>query len=264
MNEIYKRLHNINLFENPSDIDKLSLYFYISESEKIKEQILETNITPPLVSEESNIKSLISTHIIPNSIKKYKTRQLPPDNLFWNIFITVYGEAEYLRIGSKFTNREWEEKNNIRSFFTNKSKELQTTNHKITLGNIKEMMSEYMISTSTTLLGLIGLSVYYKMPIILVDLEKRTHLSFLPINTDNESLIMIKIKGKGKLPDYYEVGDESILKNTFSLASYTRPLRAISTYKRAELDDIAIITKIDYEQKTKDELYRLLSERLVW
>jgi hypothetical protein len=245
---IHQRLHGIRLFEDPTDVEQLSPYFYI-----------------PGLIEEKAVDPRVENIVVEPCIEKPKQktmRPLPPDSLFWNIFIHVYGEGEFFNIGSKFTNREWEEKNMIRTFFTTKPKELQTTNHKITLGNIKEMMSEYMVSTSTTLLGIIGLSVYYKLSIILVDPEKRTHLSFLPMNTDKETLILIKNRGKGKAPDHYEVGDD--IKDTFGLASYIRPLRAISTYKRSDLEEIAELVKIDSGNKSKDELYRTLSEQLVW
>lgn len=265
MNNIHQRLHGIRLFEHPNDVEQLSPYFYIPglvEKEKDIHVVFETDIPVVIEKKEMVIDEKKEVVIVEKKVKQ--RRKLPPDSLFWNIFIEVYGECEFFQIGSKFTNREWEEKNTIRTFFATKPKELQTTNHKITLGNIKEMMSEYMVSTSTTLLGLIGLSVYYKMPIILVDLEKRTHLSFLPMNTDKETFILIKNKGKGKAPDHYEVGDDSVLKETFGLASYTRPLRAISTYKRAELEEIAEVVRIDSDNKSKDELYRTLSEQLVW
>ena len=252
------------------DIDKIGLgQFYLSNLHRCKELLVEEVL--PLEQSIAQIKEKqepIKEPIKENPIiRKQKRRQLPPDSLFWNIFIEIYGEGEFFHIGSKFTNKEWEEKNKIRTAFMTKPKELQTTNQKITLGNIKEMMSEYMISTTTTLLGIVGLSVYYKMPIILVDLEKRIHLPFLPLNTDRKPFILIKIQGKGKAPDHYEVGDESVLKDTFSLASYLRPLRAISTYKRCELDDIAIQTGLAQDlssKKSKDELYRMISEQLVW
>jgi hypothetical protein len=264
MISIHQRLHGIRLFEHPNYVEELSSYFYIPDYVFEKPGLAVANVEQPI--EVAVVEIPVPRPApAPAPTPKSKPRlQLPPDNLFWNIFIKVYGEAEFFNIGSKFMNREWEEKNMIRSYFTDKQKELQMINHKITIGNIKEMMSEYMVNTNTTLLGLIGLSVYYKMPIILVDLEKRTHLPFIPINTDREKLILIKIKGKGKAPDHYEVGDESVIKETFSLFSYTRPLSAISKYNRGELDEIAQLVKIDSHKKTKDELYKLLSQELVW
>ena len=266
MIEIYQKLYWIELFKNPTDIEKLEPFFY-KETPIIEPQIVEPPIVRPIV-EPPIVEPPIVRPIVEQIVRPIKkVRRLPPDSLFWNVFIEVYGEGEFFQIGSKFTNKEWEEKNKIRTAFMTKPKELQTTNQKVTLGNIKEMMSEYMISTTTTLLGVVGLAVFYKMPIILVDLEKKINLPFLPLNTDREPFILIKIKGKGKAPDHYEVGDESVLKDTFGLASYLRPLRAISTYKRCELDEIAIqtgLTDDSTEKKSKDEVYRMLSEKLVW
>jgi len=195
---------------------------------------------------------------------KTKSRWLPPDSLFWNLFIAVHGESEFLRIGSKYANREWEEKNLIRQELSKNPKQVQTTNHKITLKNVQEMMSEYMTGV-TTLLGVIGFSVYYKIPVYLVDLVKKTHLPFLPTNTDKEPCFLILREGR------YELSLEPIpLDESFGLESYTRPLRAISSYKRAELEEIRCRFlgieghKIEVNDSSKEALYRALSEHLVW
>ena len=192
---------------------------------------------------------------------KPKSRWLPPDTLFWNIFIAVHGETEFLQIGTKYANREWEEKNLIRQELSKNPKQVQTTNHKITLKNVQEMMSEYMTGVCvTSLLGLVGFSVYYKIPIHLVDPVKKTHLSFLPTNTDREACFLIKTEGR------YELSSEPVsLEDSFGLESYTRPLRAISSYKRAELEGIRTRFRVDVSgDSSKDALYRALSEHLVW
>ena len=193
-------------------------------------------------------------------VKKPLPYRLPPDTLFWNLFIAVYGESEFLQIGSKFANREWEEKNQIRQEIAKNPKAVQTTNHKVTLKNVQEMMSEYMTGVSaTSLLGVIGFSVYYKINIHLVDPVKKTHLSFLPTNTDKEPCFLILRHGK------YALSSEPVpLDDSFGLESYTRPLRAISTYKRTELEDIRHRFQIDVSDSSKEALYRALSEHLVW
>ena len=194
-------------------------------------------------------------------VKKPKSRWLPPDTLFWNLFIAVHGESDFLQIGTKYANREWEEKNLIRQELSKNPKQVQTTNHKITLKNVQEMMSEYMTGVCvTSLLGLVGFSVYYKIPIHLVDPVKKTHLSFLPTNTDREACFLIKTEGR------YELSSEPVsLEDSFGLESYTRPLRAISSYKRAELEGIRTRFRVDVSgDLSKDALYRALSEHLVW
>ena len=192
--------------------------------------------------------------------KEKKNHKLPSDSLFWSLFIAIYGETEFFQIGTKYANREWEEKNRIRQEIAKNPKSVQTTNHKITLKNVQEMMSEYMTGgNKTTLLGLIGFSVYYKIPIYLIDPVKQTHLSFLPTNTDKEPCFLVKREG------LYELSSEPIsLDTSFGLESYTRPLRAISTYKRPELDEIRTRFKVDVSDNSKESLYRAISEHLVW
>ena len=209
-----------------------------------------------------SVEALPSVQTIEKPIvKKPKSRWLPPDTLFWNLFIAVHGETEFLQIGTKYANREWEEKNLIRQEIAKNPKAAQTTNHKITLKNVQEMMSEYMTGVCvTSLLGLVGFSVYYKIPIHLVDPVKKTHLSFLPTNTDREACFLIKTEGR------YELSSEPVsLEDSFGLESYTRPLRAISSYKRAELEGIRTRFRVDVSgDSSKDALYRALSEHLVW
>jgi hypothetical protein len=166
-------------------------------------------------------------------------------------------------IGTKFANRELEEKNNIRLAFKTTPKALQTTNQKVTLGNIQEMMSEYMTGGKTTLLGVIGLVVFYKVPIYLFDDVKKIYLAYIPQNVDKDPCILRKVGRTYELYDGVDTLDK-LCENSFSLESYQRPLRAISTYKRAELDNIARSNGIDVCDKSKDEVYRTLSERLVW
>ena len=191
---------------------------------------------------------------------KPKSRWLPPDTLFWSVFIAVHGESEFLQIGTKYANREWEEKNLIRQEIAKNPKMCQTTNHKITLKNVQEMMSEYMTGVNkTSLLGLVGFSVYYKIPIYLVDPVKKTHLSFLPTNTDKEACFLVLREGR------YEVSSEPVsLDDSFGLESYTRPLRAISTYKRPELEAIRQRFAVEVSETSKEAVYRALSEHLVW
>lgn len=271
-----QRVFGIQLFQHPTDILRLVSYFYngvplvpvtvesIPENpvECLKENNIDKASLPvsiplsiPLINEKRKI------------LKKNRGLQLPADTLFWSIYIAVYGESEFLRIGSKYSNCEWEEKNNIRKEFMDKPKELQTTNHKVTLGGVKEMLSEYMTGNKTSLLGVIGLSVYYKMPIILIDNMKKTYMPFFPQNTERAACIIYKIYGKSRNNYELYTGEEvyeSLCKSYFGLESYLRPLKAISTYSRLELNELADRFGILREKKSKEDVYRELSEYLVW
>ena len=263
----------IRLFENPADISDLSEFFYVptQNSESChKESFVPASPIPevpiiPVIPVDTPPPQIIPVKPIETTKpprREKKPLPMPEDTLFWNVFIAVYGESEFRLIGNKFTNREWEEKAKIRQAFVDKPKELQTTNHKITLGNIKEMMSEYMTG-KTTILGIVGLAVYYKIPVILVDDVKKTHLDFIPQNTEHEPCILYKTRLGFRLADS-DTSIDSIRETMFGLEGYTRPLRAISSYKRSELDAIGEKCGLNLYDKSKDEVYKALSEHLVW
>jgi hypothetical protein len=251
--------HGINPI---TSINKLTPFYYggvplgpisILPIECQKDYYLKASPSPSVKDTENPIEK-------PKPKPKPKSRWLPPDTLFWSVFIAVHGESEFLQIGTKYANREWEEKNLIRQEIAKNPKMCQTTNHKITLKNVQEMMSEYMTGVNkTSLLGLVGFSVYYKIPIYLVDPVKKTHLSFLPTNTDKEACFLVLREGR------YEVSSEPVsLDDSFGLESYMRPLRAISTYKRPELEAIRQRFAVEVSETSKEAVYRALSEHLVW
>jgi len=299
---INQRVFGIRLFEHPTDIERLAPFFYICPKSTIAGEVISPSVDKPIPKEvikepfavvvddkaidlaEQSVDKPIPKEVIkepfvdkvlppPMPMPKPKTksgvgvkgRRLPADTLFWNIYIAIYGWGEYTMIGTKYANVEWTEKNNIRLAFMTTPKTLQSTNHKVTLGNIQEMMSEYMTGGKTTLLGLIGYSVYYKMPIYLLDNTKKTYLRFLPTTVEKPPCILFK---NGGIYELHEGGEreevETLCANYVCLESYQRPLRAISTYKRGELDTLANLAGITVVDKTKDQLYRELSEWYVW
>jgi len=266
-----QRIFGIKLFEHPTDIERLTPFFYKGEPDIAAQPSF---YELPVVVENKPVVEDKPKLTIQQPPKKERNQSLyiPKDNLFWNVFISVHGLTEYKLIGSKYANREWEEKNKIRTAYMTKPKELQTTNQKITLGSAKEMMSEYMTGGKTTLLGLIGMAVYYKVAIYLFDDVKKIYLSFVLQSTEQEACILFKTshdKSVDRSFGSYELysGDkslETLCEESFGLESYQKPLRAISTYKRAELNTLAEKYGISFHDKSKDDVYRALSQHLVW
>jgi len=263
-----QRIFGIKLFEHPTDLDRLTPFFY--KGEQPADEIKPILVIESPVEETSKkiVEETKSVAIEQNKMPRKHSIRLPKDTLFWNVFISVHGLTEYKLIGSKYDNREWEEKNKIRSTYMTKPKELQTTNQKITLGAAKEMLSEYMTGGKTTLLGLIGMSVYYKIAIYLFDDVKKTYLSFVPQSTDHPACILYKTFTDKSFCNYELYSGEktfdTLCEESFGLESYQKPLRAISTYKRAELNTLAENHGIPFHDKSKDEVYRALSQHLVW
>ena len=112
------------------------------------------------------------------------------DNLFWCIYISIYGMKEYKLIERGFTNIIMDEKLKIGNYFYENLKRMKTLNNlKITYGKIKEITSDYMTNKTTDIEMLYGMSIYYKKRIIL--LNKCSYVNLEPEEFDN-TLILIK------------------------------------------------------------------------
>jgi hypothetical protein len=198
------------------------------------------------------------------------------DSLFWCVYTFVNGYSDYLMIGSKYANNEIVEKQKFFAFFKKCPKILKTTNCKITNQQTEEILSEMLsMNDQTSFLGIIALVVYYKINILLVHDTKKMYLSFRLMEDDNEqphtqkTCVLYKHPKSNKRykMKMYEEDAETIstIKNTMlSLESYMKPLRAISTYKITELEEIAEKLGIEVSKMKKQELYAKIQEYCVW
>jgi hypothetical protein len=196
-----------------------------------------------------------------------------PDSIFWCIFVYVYGYSEYLMVGSKYGNRELEEKQKMISYFKANPTLLKSTNQKITLGQIQEIYAEFLsVQNETTLLGVIGLAVFYNIRILLVDTLKKTYLDFHITDNSSTSKICVLYKNKGihgKTKYMFDMSTtddiiDTIQKTMLCLDSYQRPLRAVSTYKICELEEICNLLSLtmntNAKRPKKDEIYNKILE----
>jgi hypothetical protein len=179
-------------------------------------------------------------------------------------------------IGSKYANHEIVEKQKFFAFFKKCPKILKTTNCKITNQQTEEILSEMLsMNDQTSFLGIIALVVYYKINILLVHDTKKMYLSFRLMEDDNEqphtqkTCVLYKHPKSNKRykMKMYEEDAETIstIKNTMlCLESYMKPLRAISTYKITELEEIAEKLGIEVSKMKKQELYAKIQEYCVW
>jgi len=296
--ELNQIFYQYNKFDTPNEINKLEPFFYDmnvipSKEKKPIPKSSEEKPTPKL-SEEPPLKKSSEEKPIPKSSEEEKSikksSEEPPlkksseeikmfepkqkDTIFWCIFIYIYGYGEYLTIGSRYGNRELEEKQKMITYFKENPKCLKTTNHKITNGNIQEMYSEYLsFQNETTLMGVIGLAVYYNIRILLVDSSKNIYIDYHTNDTSTtiKTCILYKNQGiRGQTKYCFDMStDENIesyekIKNTMlCLEHYTKPLKAISTYKSCELEEIGKKLNI-YDESIKkikkQELYNKIVE----
>ena len=179
------------------------------------------------------------------------------DTLFWCMYISHYGEQQYLAIGNKYGNAEIAEKQKIVEFLKSNKNVLKNLNRKITIGLYQEIMSDLMTNAKTSLLSLVAFSVYYKKNILLLNTINKTFLEYRyddrSINTSTGYVGGLEELGKWLVIKYMEnkkygffteeidnVSD--IIREYIYIAAPDKPLKGISTYKIGELVEIA--TKI--------------------
>lgn len=245
MNTIFYKNKVLN---HPEDVKCLEPFFYDSSIEILwpKAPASEPKASEPKVPEQKASEQKVheqkaSEQKVPEqkAPEQNKTESIKGNSIFWSIFIEIYGYVAYAQIGSRYSNSELDEKQKIISYLKSNSNLFKTGNNKITKAEIQEIYSEFMtLQSNTTLLGVIGLSIYYKAQILLVNKEKNLYYD---IHHDNYDRTIILIKNpRIHRKQVYELGDvEDIdLGSMFKMESIKRPLKAISNYKQSELQTI--------------------------
>jgi hypothetical protein len=277
MRELYQIFYQYNKFDTPVNLTTLESYFYdihkipfveVEPTKKL-EEVGEVVEVKELVEVKEVVKVKLHDKKIEPKIKNtFEPKQ--KDSIFWCVFMYVYGYGEYSMVGSKYGNRELEEKQKMISFFKENPKALKTTNHKITNGNIQEIHSEYLsVQNETTLLGVIGLAVFYNLRILLVDTSKKTYFDY-HTNDTTKTCVLFKntgIRGQTKYTFDMSMTDEkiqTIQQTMLCLEHYTKPLRAISTYSLSELEEISkklgLYDETSQKKIKKQELYNRIAE----
>jgi len=234
----------------------------------VKEEVKQVVVKEEVKQSERKENNKLHDKNTPKNTNIFEPKQ--KDTIFWCVFMYMYGYGEYSMVGSKYGNRELEEKQKMISHFKENPKVLKTTNHKITNGNIQEIHSEYLsFQNETTLLGVIGLAVFYNVRILLVDASKKTYFDYHTPDT-TKTCVLFKnagIRGQTKYTFDMSMTDENIqtIQNTMlCLEHYTKPLRAISTYSLPELEEIGkrvgIYDETSQKKFKKQELYHQIAE----
>lgn len=230
----------------------------------IKKDILPTNSTL-----ESAVIP-ISDNILQQCMKATHVQ----DGLFWSIYIAHYGYAEYLRNKYNYGKLEVREKQQVADFIVSKGLK---TNYRTTRSFCGEMVSDLTSLPRMVFSGLIGMCVYYKSDIYIVDIVKHTYLSFLNTEDTSSSVRDIIVLYKNPLHtrkfasnEYFiDIGMrvqslEEIIKKYYALEHYEKPLKGISTYLKTDLENIADKTvfqekpALKMEMHSKQELYNAI------
>ena len=259
-----------NIFKNKQTFDtpvKLSLlipYFPVSEIKPVKlsEEFVETNTTNQEKSQDEKPETKVLKEVIienkleeKNIIKKSNV----PCDLFWVIYIDIYGYENYVKIGRKYDNVEIEEKQKICDFINKNIVWIkEKSNHKLTKVMINYMASVVICNKSFSLEVLPALTFYYKKRIIIYKYLENGFGVYLDFNICDEDLketiIVEKNKSDFKIND--EIDIHTVNDKMLCLDSITRSLKAISNYNVSEINRIASLVGINTEKKwLKQEIY---------
>lgn len=279
---LYQTFYPYNKFDDGKNICNLEEWML---SKDILSKLSSNNVSP--IIPEKSIEN-----IVPLTKTYNKSRLIVPDKmdtLFWCLYISHYGEADYLAIGNKYGNAEIAEKQKIMEFLKSNKNALKNLHRKITLGSAQEIMSDLMTNMKTSLLSLVAFSVYYKKNILLLNTINKT---FLEYRYDDRS-VMTKEPGElgpwlvikyteNKKYGYIssdmseEISDIStIIAEYIYIQSPDKPLKGISTYKMGELVNISAkipevfripqVAQVAKETKiSKPDLYGKLWHYLLW
>ena len=190
------------------------------------------------------------------------------DTLFWSIYIAHYGYTEYLAIGSKYTNFELGEKATIMEHLKSSKHILKRIHPKITLGATQEIMSELMTNKKSTLLAINAYALYYKVNIIVENANNGTYLEYI-YDKEQPADKWICLKYTERKQYGIDHTGNTRTNRGILVESGDKPLRSMSTFKVAELNELAAKFPTiwnDPERGTwkKADLYGKLWHHCVW
>ena len=145
-----------------------SIEMHKLDTDDIETQVQE--ITTPTV-----VQTNLEESPLPKNTRYFSRK---PDTLFWSIFIAHYGVDEFTEIGSKYMNREMEEKMRVVEFIKKNRPRMKSM--KITAATGEEMMGDLLTNQSTSMLVLPALALFYETRIWIVSEETNTYLEYLP------------------------------------------------------------------------------------
>lgn len=190
------------------------------------------------------------------------------DPLFWTLFLAKYGIHEYNRTKNN-GNIEMKEKSDMSSHFykTGSSKLNNCLQTKITKSGCGNMASQILTEPRMNWDSLYLVCAYYECNIYIVDLEKKTYVTYLRQNPElYPNYVLYRNRKSG--PIYYLDTNEQLYSLEYItihfvyIMSYEKPFKGVSNYKVSELESFAIKMNIKYEPKTKkNDLYSLLALR---
>jgi len=225
-----------------------------------KDYEIEVPPTPIPITTEVSIQTRLETEcLIAKNVQ---------DGLFWSMYIAHYGYTEYNRNKYNYGKIEVQEKEKIAEYLHTNSKQKQT-NYKLTRGFCCEIESDLITKPKMSFSGLIGMCATYSCNIVIVDLTKKLYYLFASNQSqDDKEKTYILYKNplytkRYKSNEYFVDIDHKIYswleiqKHFFKIENYQKPMKAITNYKKTELEYIInIFGLVDIgEKEDKHQLY---------
>ena len=245
----------------------------IKDTAHFQDENRDINIEPVTVEQPSHIT--LDNVSKPNPKTSYNQPKLSKpivkhSSLFWCMFIAQYGYSEYLRVGTRFQNRELEEKQTMMEILSKDAKQLKDGNIRLTNDAVQEILSGLMFSSKEDFSSLVAYSKYYKKTIYVVFSCSYLVFSYTKdyLSQDlNNTCVIYQTRKHPKYGGSYSLEFDLTLEKLqtirdtkIAMEHYEKPFRGISAYKMADLTAMASkIGILDAMKKT--ELYAKIVEK---
>ena len=202
-----------------------------------------------------------------------RTRFTPkkPDSLFWSVYVAQYGVSDFLQIGTKYMNRELEEKQKIGTYLREHRADAKRI--KLSLNTIEEIRGDLLTNQTTGFLVLPALALYYQADLWIV--YENTYTIFPCGNEGEPRPVHLLYRTKGAkyasyTVDIQEPADIAItqdhIRETHVYIEHPhKPFKSISNYKLELLEEIAFKLQVESDPKwKKNRMYEAVVTRCTW
>ena len=194
------------------------------------------------------------------------------DSLFWCIFIAKYGYQEYLEIQNHYGSRQMDLQKEICDYINENTHLLKNVNIRITKAMVQEIISDLMTEIKkTSIYVLYAYAFYFQLNIVIMHPNEKCFLKVFTESENYENTIVLLQKNEQE--QYILLNDNLTLQeyielhnNKYCIENHIRPLKALSSYKVTDLDEIAEKLDIDLEDKPmkKQEKYDEITKLIKW
>ena len=246
------------------------------DSETVKSCPIAAAVLEPIVEVKLAAKPCVTVKSpsLPRDFRPTKE-----DTLFWCAFAAHHGAAEYWVIGNRYKNVEIQEKQRILEWIrVNPSILKNSGKTKISQGRIQETMSELMVNKKTSWATFWAICIYYKIHVFIV--YNNTYMDFLPDMTaataDEDPIVPTYIFSRSQdghissaLTPATSDDIEAICSTHVRLdRTMDKPLRAASSYKSCELEEMAkklgILRESLGTKPKKIDWYNAVLQKCTW